>query len=174
MQAGIHISWAILRLRDMPLREIAKLSILVLRSLLLAQNSVGLRCWKRISLVPTCLVKTAGQNEFWTDERCYITELCNTERLPASSLAIARVVAGVTTQLHSLTGITETYIIIDGAGGIEVDGEYFEIGPGDQVVIPAGMPQRISALGTRDLRFYCMCTPRFVPQTYENLEASSA
>jgi mannose-6-phosphate isomerase-like protein (cupin superfamily) len=122
-------------------------------------------------LMPTCLVKTTGRDEFWTDERCYITELSNTELSPASSLAIARVVAGVTTQLHSLAGVTETYIIIEGAGSMEVNGEVFQVGPGDQAVIPAGASQRITALGTKDLRFYCLCTPRFVPQTYVNLEA---
>ena len=88
--------------------------------------------------MPACIVKSTGQGEFWTDERCYITELCNSELSPASSLAIARVAAGVTTQLHSLTGFTETYIVIAGAGNMEVSGETFEIRTGDQVVVPAG------------------------------------
>ena len=116
------------------------------------------------------LVKSAQPAEFWTDERCYITELCNQPLLPAASLAIARVEPGVTTQLHSLTGITETYIVIEGSGAMELEGDRFTIEPGDQVVISPGTPQRITALGDSMLRFYCLCTPRFTPDTYVSLE----
>ena len=115
-------------------------------------------------------VKASEAGEFLTDERCYITELSNTERSPDGSLAIARVEAGVTTQLHSLTGITETYIVIEGQGRMEVDGQLFPVETGDQVVIPAGVSQRITAEGDIDLRFYCLCTPRFVEKSYLNLE----
>ena len=108
--------------------------------------------------------------EFWTDERCYITELCNSSNAPEGSLAIARVEPGVTTQLHSLTGVTETYIVIEGEGDAEVAGQKFHIKPGDQLVIPPGTPQRVTAIGDGDLRFYCLCTPRFFPESYVNLE----
>lgn len=108
--------------------------------------------------------------EFWTDERCFITELCNTEKLPDSSLAIARVEAGVTTQLHALKGLTETYIVIEGKGRMEVGDETFNIEAGDQVVIPPNCPQRITALDNQQLRFYCLCVPRFFPESYINLE----
>ena len=118
------------------------------------------------------LVKDTGSSEFYTDERCYITELCNTDSLADGSLAIARVEPGVTTQLHSLSGITETYIVIEGNGRMDVGGETFAIGPGDQVVIPAGVAQRVTNQGKTDFRFYCLCTPRFRPDTYVNLEAT--
>jgi len=114
---------------------------------------------------------TTTTPEFWTDERCYITELCNTEKLTGGSLAIARVEAGVTTQLHSLNGITETYIVIEGTGRMEVGDETFEISVGDQVVIPPAVPQRVTALHGEQLRFYCLCTPRFYPESYVNLES---
>ena len=117
------------------------------------------------------LVKSASSAEFWTDERCYITELCNTEALPDSSLAIARVEPGVTTQLHALEGITETYIVFQGTGLMDVAGETFDIGHGDQVVIPPGVSQRVTATSDQDLKFYCLCTPRFLPETYINLES---
>lgn len=116
------------------------------------------------------LVKRDDAAEFWTDERCYITELCNTGDAPEGSLAIARVESGVTTQLHCLTGLTETYIVIEGSGRMEVDGNQFDIAEGDQVVIPSGISQRVTALGESDLRFYCLCTPRFFPESYVNLE----
>ena len=116
------------------------------------------------------LVESVGVAEFWTDERCYITELCNTSRAPDASLAIARVESGVTTQLHSLTGISETYIVIEGRGCMEVSGKQFDIKIGDQVVIPAGVSQRVTALDETDLRFYCLCTPRFFPDSYVAME----
>ena len=116
------------------------------------------------------IVKSKGAVEFWTDERCYITELCNTDCAPEGSLAIARVEPGVTTQLHSLKGLTETYIVIEGRGLMEVDGDQFDISRGDQVVIPSGKSQRVTAQGDSDLRFYCLCTPRFLPDCYVNLE----
>lgn len=118
------------------------------------------------------LVKAKGDAEFFTDERCFITELCNDDRAPDGSLAVARVEAGVTTQLHSLTGITEVYVVIAGRGLMEVDGEAFDIAEGDQVIIPPGVSQRVTALGSSGLSFYCLCTPRFTPDTYVNLESS--
>ena len=120
--------------------------------------------------MPDYFVKASKSGEFLTDERCHITELSNSVHSPDGSLAIARVEVGVTTQLHSLTGITETYIVIEGQGGMEVDGESFPIETGDQVVIPPGASQRITSEGDIDLRFYCLCTPRFVPISYVNLE----
>lgn len=118
------------------------------------------------------LINAQERAEFWTDERCFITELCNTEQLAGGSLAIARVQAGVTTQLHALTGVTETYIVIEGAGQMHVAGQEFAIQPGDQVVIPPGAAQQVTAhAGEVDLRFYCLCTPRFTADCYVNLEA---
>ena len=115
-------------------------------------------------------VKRDESAEFWTDERCFITELCNTGLAPGASLAIARVESGVTTQLHSLTGLTETYVVIEGSALMEVDGNRFNIASGDQVVIPPGVPQRVTALGESDFWFYCLCTPRFCADSYVNLE----
>jgi mannose-6-phosphate isomerase-like protein (cupin superfamily) len=116
-------------------------------------------------------VPAAKQPEFWTDERCFITEVCNTDLLQNASLAIARVEPGVTTQLHSLTDLCETYIVIEGSGEMELDGAQFPIAAGDQVVIPAGMTQRVTANGDVDLRFHCLCVPRFTPDAYVNLES---
>ena len=117
------------------------------------------------------LVRAEESPEFSTGERCYITELCNSESNADASLAIARVEVGVTTQLHSLTATAETYIVIEGTGRMEVDGLEFAISTGDQVVIPPGISQRVTNIGDADLRFHCLCTPRFLPQCYLNLEA---
>ena len=46
-----------------------------------------------------------------------------------------------------------------------------EVSVGDSVIIPANTPQRITNLSnSEDLEFYCHCSPRFVPEAYENLE----
>lgn len=115
-------------------------------------------------------VAAGGAGEFWTGERCFITELHNCAASPEASLAVARVEPGVTTQLHALDGVTERYIVRRGEGLLEVDGERRELHVGDQYVIPAGAAQRITNTGPGDLEFYCLCTPRFFPASYRNLE----
>jgi len=109
-------------------------------------------------------------SEFWTSERCFIQEILNDPSHPKSSLAVARVPPGVTTQLHRLNGIEETYIIKRGCGALEIDGEKSELQLGDAIIIPVGASQQISNTGHEDLEFFCLCTPRFLPECYENLE----
>jgi hypothetical protein len=48
-------------------------------------------------------------NEFYTPEKCYITELSNMPDDPDVSIARARVKPGVTTRWHRLTGTVERY-----------------------------------------------------------------
>ncbi|MCO5162310.1 MAG: cupin domain-containing protein [Mesorhizobium sp.] len=115
-------------------------------------------------------VPASGRGEFWTGERCYITELHNCDQSPEASLALARVEPGVTTQLHRLDGVSERYIVRKGEGILEVDGVRQMLGAGDQAVIPAGAAQRIENTGDRDLEFYCLCVPRFHPASYVSLE----
>lgn len=115
-------------------------------------------------------VPKGGQAEFWTDERCHITELHNSDVSPEASLAVARVEVGVTTQLHRLDGVCERYIVRKGEGVLEVDGVKLKLSVGDQYSIPAGAAQRIENTGTGDLEFYCLCTPRFFPASYVSLE----
>jgi mannose-6-phosphate isomerase-like protein (cupin superfamily) len=115
-------------------------------------------------------VAAGGKGEFWTDERCFITELHNTPASPEASLAVARVKPGTITQLHRLDGVSERYIVRRGEGVLEVDGTRQLLKTGDQAVIPAGAAQRIENTGTGDLEFYCLCVPRFLPDSYVNLE----
>jgi len=109
--------------------------------------------------------------EFYTDEGCFITELSNTDADPAASIARARVVPGTTTRWHRLIGITERYVILSGAGRVEV-GELppQDVAPGDVMLIPPGCRQRISCLGDEDLIFLAICTPRFRPEAYEDMD----
>jgi mannose-6-phosphate isomerase-like protein (cupin superfamily) len=118
------------------------------------------------------LIKAAGDGEFWTTERCFIRELVNTAAIPDFSLADTRVEPGVTTELHSLS-VREWYYITVGAGLMEVGGgPPFAVGPGDTVEIPAGVAQRITNTGTTDLRFQCVCLPRFTPDCYQSLNSA--
>jgi len=109
--------------------------------------------------------------EFYTDERCYIIELSNEQDAPACSIARARVQPGVITQRHSLRGIAERYVILEGAGIVEIGDESPTEGtPLDVVHIAPGTSQRISNTGKTDLVFLSVCTPRFIPDAYVNLE----
>ena len=107
---------------------------------------------------------------FYTAERCHISEYINTELSPESSLAQCRVAVGITTQLHSLK-ITERYFVQEGEGLMELNQtERFMIKPGDTVIIPPNCPQRVRNTGHQELVFLCLCTPRFEPEHYINLE----
>lgn len=121
-------------------------------------------------MAPEWFVSGPNLPEFYTSERCHITELMNTGASPDTSLAVARVEPGVTTQLHALTGIVERYVVRKGEGLIEIDGQTRALVSGDQAIISAGTSQRITNTGTTDLEFYCLCTPRFTPESYVNLE----
>jgi mannose-6-phosphate isomerase-like protein (cupin superfamily) len=120
--------------------------------------------------MPRWFVSGPFPAEFPTDERCFITEILNLPASPEASLALARVAPGVTTRLHAVRGIVERYIVIAGEGIVEVDGETARVGAGDRILIPAGVPQRITNTGGVDLAFYCLCTPRFRQEAYVDLE----
>jgi mannose-6-phosphate isomerase-like protein (cupin superfamily) len=111
----------------------------------------------------------ADKVEYYFEEGCYITENWNQPVDEACSIARARVPGGGRTQIHWLTGIEERYLIVQGQGQVflgEAAGK--EVGPGDVVVIPAGVPQSIHNPGNEDLVFYAICTPRFRPEAYQS------
>lgn len=114
---------------------------------------------------------TDPSGEFFTEERCFILELWNSASDETVSVARARVIPGVTTQLHRLNGVEERYVLLEGEGRMEVgDREPHEVRGGDVVRVPAGAAQRIANTGSEDLLILCVCTPRFVPECYESLE----
>ncbi len=110
--------------------------------------------------------------EYFFREGCHINELANSARDPDVSIARARVEPGVTTRWHALDGIDERYVILEGRGRVEL-GDHLEraVAPGDVVFIPARTPQRISNTGDGDLVFLAVCSPRFRPEAYQDLEA---
>lgn len=110
-------------------------------------------------------------DEYYFEEGCFITELHNSDDDAAVSVARARVRPGETTRWHRLQGICERYLILEGSGVVEIG----EAAPqmvqlGETVIIPPGVRQRITNTGQGDLIFLAVCTPRFVPVAYEDVE----
>jgi mannose-6-phosphate isomerase-like protein (cupin superfamily) len=119
----------------------------------------------------TAIDQYKPENEFYTEERCYITELRKTTVDPACSIARARVEPGITTRFHILKGTIERYVILEGAGLVEVgDEKPSPVHPMDVVTIPADTRQRITNTGEVDLIFLCVCTPGFDPLNYFDVE----
>ena len=109
--------------------------------------------------------------EFYTPEGCFINELSNIDADPEASIARVRVPPGVTTKWHRVIGITERYVILSGAGRVEVGNLPPQIvAPSDVALIPPGCRQRIANLGEEDLIFLAVCTPRFRPEAYEDID----
>ncbi|MGB7389146.1 MAG: cupin domain-containing protein [Pseudomonas neustonica] len=110
--------------------------------------------------------------EYYFVEGCFITELSNSEQDPAVSVARARVPVGGTTRWHALKEVVERYLIEAGQGEVEL-GELppQKVAPGDMVLIPAGCAQRIRNTGEEQLLFLAICSPRFQPDCYQDLEA---
>lgn len=112
------------------------------------------------------------QSEYYFREGCFITELSNGEHDPDVSLARARLEPGRTTTWHALARTTERYLILEGQGLVEVGSlPPALVGPGDVVVIPPGSRQRITNTGPLDLIFLAICSPRFAPHDYIDLDA---
>jgi len=108
--------------------------------------------------------------ESFTAENCHILELANIPGDPDCSIARARVEPGITTRWHRLAGTAERYVILEGRGRAEIgDRPPCEVGPGDVVLIPPGVRQRIANAAETDLAFLAICTPRFTPAAYEDL-----
>ena len=112
-----------------------------------------------------------NSREYFFREGCYITEILNTPDDPDLSIARARVEVGITTKWHWLDGIEERYLILSGHGEVEVgDRSPRRVKAGDLVSIPQGIRQRITNSGDSELVFLALCTPRFVPSAYRDLE----
>ena len=111
------------------------------------------------------------RDEFYISEGCHIIELSNTPDDQDVSIARARVEPGVTTRWHRLEGISERYVILEGQGRVEIGGlSPKDVSAGDVVLIPPMSMQRISNIGSKDLIFLAICSPRFVAGAYEDME----
>jgi mannose-6-phosphate isomerase-like protein (cupin superfamily) len=77
------------------------------------------------------------------------------------SLAEAWLAPGQATQRHYHAASEELYVLLDGAGEMEVDGDRADVGPGDAVLIPPGARHQIRARDDAPLRFLCCCSPPY-------------
>jgi len=119
----------------------------------------------------TQILKANEAKEYYFEEGCFILELSNSPADPDVSIARARVKAGVTTKLHRLKGVVERYVILSGIASVEIARQQpQQLSAGDVVIIPSLCPQRITNIGTEDLVFLAICTPRFTENVYENID----
>jgi quercetin dioxygenase-like cupin family protein len=94
---------------------------------------------------------------FTTKDGSTIREYLHTN---AQSLAEATLGAGRSTQRHYHARSEEIYLILDGAGELEVDGERREVVPGDAILIPPGSWHQLDA-GADGARLLCCCAPPY-------------
>ena len=103
------------------------------------------------------VVRSAGTVEaFTTKDGSTIRELHHTDR---QSLAEARLEPGQATQRHFHRQSEEIYLVLEGEGDLEIDGESTRITVGDAALIPPGARHEIRAAGA--LRFLCCCAPPY-------------
>ena len=69
--------------------------------------------------------------------------------------------AGGSTRRHRHPQTEELYVLLEGSGEMEVDGDRRQIGPGDAVLIPPGARHQITASKDGPLRFLCCCAPPY-------------
>jgi len=94
---------------------------------------------------------------FTTKDGSTIREYLHTD---VQSLAEASLDPGQSTQRHYHARSEEIYLIIEGAGELEVGGDRRTVGPGDAILIPPGSWHQLTAadLGTTLL---CCCVPPY-------------
>ena len=117
------------------------------------------------------VIQYTADNEYFFREGCFINELSNSAEDNALSIARARVRPGEKTRWHKLKDRIERYVILQGVGYVEIgDSPPQRVSIGDVVLIPADCSQRIENRGDEDLVFLALCTPRFTPDSYIDID----
>lgn len=75
------------------------------------------------------------------------------------SLAEASLAAGAATTRHYHRDAEELYLVLDGRGVMELEGEHRDVGPGDAILIPPGAWHQLTA--TTAVRVLCCCAPPY-------------
>lgn len=94
---------------------------------------------------------------FTTKDGSEIREYLHTA---AQSLAEATLGPGQATQRHYHRLSEEIYLLVEGGGTMELDGEEREVGAGDAILIPAGAWHTLTA-GSDGARLLCCCVPPY-------------
>lgn len=102
---------------------------------------------------------------FITEDGSEIRELLahRNSSIRNQSLAEATLRKGQSTRAHFHPWAEEIYYLLRGQGRIRIEGQEKEVGPGDAIAIPPGVPHKISQQGTEDLVFLCCCAPGYEP-----------
>ena len=77
------------------------------------------------------------------------------------SLAEASLPAGGSTQRHYHARTEEIYVLLEGSGVMEIDGDRRHVVPGDAILIQPGAWHEIHADADAALRFLCCCAPPY-------------
>jgi quercetin dioxygenase-like cupin family protein len=94
---------------------------------------------------------------FTTKDGSTIREYLQTS---VQSLAEASLSAGQSTQRHYHAQSEEIYLIVEGGGELEVDGETRAVGAGDAILIPPGSWHQLTA-GDDGVTLLCCCVPPY-------------
>lgn len=105
----------------------------------------------------------AQASPFTTKDGSTIRVLLDAEEGGATnqSLAEASLEPGQATERHYHARTEEIYVLLEGEGEMEVEGDRSHVGPGDAILIPAGAWHQIRATGSGPLRFLCCCAPPY-------------
>ena len=100
---------------------------------------------------------------FIGDDGVIICELAAPGNSPLTrhSLAEIRHPPGTSSQEHYHTQAEEVYYVLEGRGGVRLDGETRAIGPGDVVVIVPGQRHKVWQEGEGDLVLLASCVPAY-------------
>lgn len=100
---------------------------------------------------------------FTGDDGAIIRELASPRNssLSQHSLAEIRHPPGTASQEHYHTEAEEVYFVLEGQGGIRVDGETCSLGPGDVVIIVPGQRHKVWQEGEGDLVLLVTCVPAY-------------
>ncbi len=94
---------------------------------------------------------------FTTKDGSTIREYLHTA---AQSLAEATFEPAQATQRHFHARSEEIYLIVEGGGELEVDGDTRSVGVGDAILIPPGSWHQLTAAG-EGARLLCCCVPPY-------------
>ena len=98
-----------------------------------------------------------GLELFITKDGSTIREYLHT---PAQSLAEATLEPGQATERHYHRLSEEIYLLVEGGGRMELDGEERDVAAGDAILIPPGSWHTITA-GSGGVRLLCCCVPPY-------------
>ena len=103
------------------------------------------------------VARRAELEPFTTKDGSQIREYLHTN---AQSLAEATLAPGQSTRRHYHAISEEIYLLVDGGGTMELDGEEREARTDDAILIPPGAWHTLTA-GPEGVRLLCCCVPPY-------------